>query len=131
MSRYRVVGSAAECEPGSNDLVLSNRLGIKDPAVMEGVERDLLLDLYQTIIGNGAPTNRLRISDLIGWHRQWLGSVYSWAGKVRTFNLSKQGFAFASAHLLPDLLKSFESEYLVSADSVQPRLDGCTDQGTC
>lgn len=112
MSRYKVVGSVAESEPGSNGLVLSNRLGITDPAVMEVVERDLLLDLYQTIIGNGAPTNRLSVSDLIDWHRQWLGSVYSWAGKVRTFNLSKQGFPFASAHLFPDLLKSFESEYL-------------------
>ncbi|MEA5475980.1 Fic family protein [Synechococcus sp. CCY9201] len=112
MSRHKVVGSVAESEPGSNGLVLSNRLGITDPAVMEVVERDLLLDLYQTIIGNGAPTNRLSVSDLIDWHRQWLGSVYSWAGKVRTFNLSKQGFPFASAHLFPDLLKSFESEYL-------------------
>jgi len=53
MSRYKVVGSAAESEPGSNGLVLSNRLGITDPAVMEVVERDLLLDLYQTTIGNG------------------------------------------------------------------------------
>jgi len=53
MSRYSVVGSAAECEPGSNGLVLRNRLGIKDPAVMEVLERDLLLDLYQAIIGNG------------------------------------------------------------------------------
>lgn len=120
MSRYSVVGSAAECEPGSNGLVLRNRLGIKDPAVMEVVERDLLLDLYQTIIGNGTPTNRLRIKDLIGWHRQWLGSVYAWAGKVRTFNLSKQGFAFASAHLLPDLLKAFESEQLARLTPFNP-----------
>jgi hypothetical protein len=43
MSRYSVVGSAAECEPGSNGLVLRNRLGIKDPAVMEVLERDLRL----------------------------------------------------------------------------------------
>jgi len=83
MSRYSVVGSAAECEPGSNGLVLRNRLGIKDPAVMEVLERDLLLDLYQAIIGNGIPANRLRMADLIGWHRQWLSSVYAWSGKVR------------------------------------------------
>ena len=77
MSRYSVVGSAAECEPGSNGLVLRNRLGIKDLAVMEVLERDLLLDLYQAIIGNGIPANRLRMADLIGWHRQWLSSVYA------------------------------------------------------
>jgi len=77
---------AAECEPGSDGLVLRNLLGIKDPAVMEAVERDLLLDLYQAIMGNGTPIPRLRMKDLIGWHRQWLGSVYAWAGKVRPFN---------------------------------------------
>ncbi len=120
MSRYSVVGSAAECEPGLNGLVLRNRLGIKDPAVMEALERDLLLDLYQTTIGNGAPANRLRMSDVIQWHRQWLGSVYEWAGKVRTFNLSKQGFAFARSHLLPDLLEAFESEQLVRLTPFNP-----------
>ena len=31
MSRYRVVGAEAECEPGSNGLVLRNLLGITDP----------------------------------------------------------------------------------------------------
>jgi len=120
MSRYSVVGSAAECEPGSNGLVLRNRLGIKDPAVMEVLERDLLFDLYQAIIGNGIPANRLRMADLIGWHRQWLSSVYAWSGKVRSFNLSKQGFAFASAHLLTDLLAAFESEQLARLTPFNP-----------
>jgi cell filamentation protein len=96
---------------------------------MEAVERDLLLDLYQTIIGNGAPTNRLRISDVIRWHRQWLQPVYAWAGKVRTFNLSKQGFAFASAHLLPDLLKAFESEYLGRLTPFNPDSMGALIRG--
>lgn len=120
MNRYKVVGSAAECEPGSNELVLCNRLGIKDPAVMEALERDLLLDLYQSILGKGAPGTSVKISDLITWHQQWLGSVYAWAGKVRTFNLSKQGFAFASSHLLPDLLTSFESTHLARLTPFHP-----------
>jgi cell filamentation protein len=51
---------------------------------------------------------------------EWLGSVYAWAGKVRTFNLSKQGFAFASAHLLPDLLDDFESDQLVRLTPFNP-----------
>ena len=120
MNRYKVVGTAAECEPGSNGLVLRNKMGIRDPAVMEALERDLLLDLYQSILGNGAPPTPLRISDLIEWHQRWLGTVYAWAGKVRTFNLSKQGFAFASCHLLPALLASFESEQLAKRTPFQP-----------
>lgn len=120
MNHYKVVGTAAECEPGSNGLVLRNKMGIRDPAVMEALERDLLLDLYQSILGNGAPPTRLRISDLIEWHQRWLASIYAWAGKVRTFNLSKQGFAFASCHLLPELLASFESEQLAKRTPFQP-----------
>lgn len=120
MSRYSVVGSAAECEPGSEGLVLRNLLGIKDPAVMEALERDRLLDLYQAVIGSGVPGRSLKISDLIAWHRQWLGGVYDWAGKVRTFNLSKQGFAFASAHLLPQLLSAFQTEHLARLTPFQP-----------
>jgi cell filamentation protein len=50
--------------------------------------------------------------EVIEWHRLWLESVYPWAGQVRRFNLSKGNFAFASAHLLPDLLKAFQREQL-------------------
>lgn len=53
MSRYKVVGSAAECEPGSNGLVLRNHLGITDPAVME-------------VVGTG-PASRSLSND----HREW------------------------------------------------------------
>lgn len=96
LSRYNVLGSAAECEPGSNGLVLRNRLGISDPVVMDELERNQLLDLYQATIGQAISTKPLRASDLLGWHREWLCTIYDWAGKVRRFNLSKQGFAFAS-----------------------------------
>ena len=43
-----------------------------------------------------------------------------WSGKVRSFNLSKQGFAFASAHLLTDLLAAFESEQLARLTPFNP-----------
>ena len=120
LSRHKVLGSAAECEPGSNGLVLRNRLGISDPVVMEELERNQLLNLYQATIGERISTKPLRISDLLGWHRDWLKNIYDWSGKVRTFNLSKQGFAFASAHLLPELLAAFESEHLTMLTPFHP-----------
>ena len=42
MSRYRVVGAEAECEPDSDGLVLRNLLGITDPGEMANVEQVLL-----------------------------------------------------------------------------------------
>ena len=47
MSRYRVVGDQAECEPGSDGLVLCNLLGITDPEEMAHVEQVLLRQLYE------------------------------------------------------------------------------------
>lgn len=76
MSRYNVLGSAAECEPGSNGLVLRNRPGISDPVVMDERERNQLLDLYQAIIGKEIATKLLRSSDLLGWHSDWLSKIY-------------------------------------------------------
>jgi cell filamentation protein len=87
---------------------------------MDELERNQLLDLYQATIGQEISTKPLRASDLLGWHREWLSTIYDWAGKVRTFNLSKQGFAFASAHLLPELLAAFESEHLTRLTPFQP-----------
>ena len=40
--------------------------------------------------------------------------------KVRSFNLSKQGFLFASAHVLTDLLATFESEQLARLTPFNP-----------
>jgi cell filamentation protein len=95
MNRYTVVGSAAECEPGSNGLVLRNRLGITDPGVMGSLEQDLLLQLYEGMFINGAEPHRVTVLEVIDWHRLWLESVYPWAGQVRRFNLSKGNFAFS------------------------------------
>jgi len=87
---------------------------------MEELERNQLLDLYQATIGKEISTKPLKVSGLLDWHSDWLSKIYDWAGKVRTFNLSKQGFAFASAHLLPDLLAAFESEHLTRLTPFQP-----------
>lgn len=90
MSRYRIVGSAAECQPGSNGRVLSNLLSVTDPASQ----------------------GRLATKMLSAWHARWLGNVYAWAGAERTVNVSKDGFAFATAAFIPDLLSEFQQQQL-------------------
>lgn len=101
MSRYRVVGAEAECEKGSNGLVLRNRLGITDPDEMARVEQRLLRQLYQVVLSDPACLQRLTIEMLTSWHGRWLGNIYSWAGAQRTVNISKDGFAFANAAFIP------------------------------
>ena len=65
MSRYPVLGSAADCEPGSNGLVLKNKCGIVDPQEMADLEQELLFDLYEQIIEDPLiKARRLRIADI-------------------------------------------------------------------
>ncbi len=59
MSRYRVVAAEAECEPGSNGLVLRNLLGVTDPEEMANVEQGLLRQLYQAVLSDPACQDRL------------------------------------------------------------------------
>ncbi|MBW4057155.1 MAG: Fic family protein [Proteobacteria bacterium] len=50
--------------------------------------------------------------DICNTHEKWLSSIYSWAGKPRTANISKNGFNFAQSRFVPTLLVEFEREHL-------------------
>ena len=50
MNRYRIAGSEAECEPGSNGVGLRNLLSITDPEEMANVEQGLLRQLYEAVL---------------------------------------------------------------------------------
>lgn len=45
-------------------------------------------------------------------HRLWLGTIYPWAGRARQVNVSKDGFPFAMAHRIPELMAEFERKQL-------------------
>lgn len=121
MSRYPVVGAEAECEPGSDGLVLRNLLGITDPGEMANVEQVLLRELYNEVLSDSTCQGRLTTAMLVSWHRRWLGNVYSWAGANRAVNVSKDGFAFASAAFITDLPKDFQSQQLDVMTPCRPR----------
>lgn len=99
-------------QPGSENRVLENRLGITDPAEMDDVELELLDRLTGAVIGEVAVDQRLTVVDLREWHRRWLGNVYGWAGKERSVNIGKEGFQFAAAGQIPKLMDRFDKETL-------------------
>ena len=110
--RYQVSGAEGEFEPGSNGQVLRNLVGIRLGADMEELELRLLAELYEEVLVRDLPERALTVDDLKRWHRLWLGNVYPWAGQERSVNLGKGGFQFATAGLLPGLLRSFERQCL-------------------
>jgi len=110
--RYEASGSQAEFQPGSDDRVLRNVLGITSPEEMDEIELVLLEQLYREVLGPDFPVGKLSVADLKDWHYRWLGNVYHWAGEERSVNLAKGDFHFAAAAQIPRLLEEFERNCL-------------------
>jgi len=112
--RYDTSGNPeAQFQPGSNDSVLHNKLGITDLAEMNQLELELLAELTEVLFTELEESQVLFVADLCEWHRRWLGNVYSWAGQYRSVNMGKGDFQFATASLIPQLMDTFEKKFLV------------------
>ncbi|HCE39328.1 MAG: cell filamentation protein Fic [Alcanivorax sp.] len=107
--RYDTAGSPeGEWEPGSEEQVLANQLGVTNPCLMDQIELDGLNYLYQSVYESVTEDETLGMEDIIAWHREWLGGIYAWAGQYRTVNMSKNGFPFAAAAQLPRLAEELD-----------------------
>ena len=111
-------------QPGSNDKVLLNKLGITDSVDMDEVELGLLDQLAVALLDEIEVDQHIYAKDLCEWHRRWLGNVFTWAGQYRSVNVAKEGFQFAAAHLIPQLMQKFETDFL---DRYTP-CEGMSDQ---
>ena len=99
-------------QPGSDNQVLVNKLGITDPREMDDVELALLEQLTFAIIDEVTEAQQLTAVELCEWHRRWLGNVYPWAGRLRSVNMSKAEFHFAMAGQVPRLMDELNRKYL-------------------
>lgn len=111
--KYDTKGNVeAQFEPGSDELVLVNRLGVSNAEEMDDFELDLLKRLYDVVLGSVEADQRLSVADIREWHRRWLGNVYVWAGQYRTLNMSKGDFVFAASGQVPKLMDILDKEIL-------------------
>lgn len=99
-------------QPGSNNLVLLNKLGVTDASEMDDIELDLLNQLTNALFDEIKEDQPICKDDLGRWHQRWLGNVYEWAGQYRSVNMGKDNFQFAAAHLIPKLMQQFNDQYL-------------------
>lgn len=111
--RYDVSGSVeAQFEPGSNDTVLKNKLGIVDPKEMDRVEAEGLIEATDAFFHEYEVDHKFTADDICHMHKEWLGDIYDWAGNYRTVNISKDDFSFAMAAQIPKLMELFTKEQL-------------------
>lgn len=104
--------SENQYEPGSNGLVLRNKLGIIDPEEMGIAETSALWRVQEKLIGEIAADQMFTAHDICEMHRQWLEGMYPWAGIYRQVNIGKGGFQFAMAQTIPTLMAEFARKQL-------------------
>ena len=112
--RYSTAGSSeGEYQPGSDNKVLKNLLGIIQLSDLEILESNKLTELTKQLIFSLKKGHRFIEKDIQKIHRQWLQDIYAWAGNYRQVNMSKGGFSFTAAHVIPKLMQEFEKNILV------------------
>ena len=108
-SRYNTSNMIdAQIEPGSGGRVLKNLLGIKRKREMDQVEGREQRRALDELIRIYDRDHRFTAADIRQIHQLWLGNVYEWAGEYRQVNVSKNGFMFAAAEHIPQLMIEFE-----------------------
>ncbi len=98
----------ARIEPGSGGRVLKNLLGIKRKREMDQVEGQEQRRALDELIRIYDKVHRFTSADVRKIHQRWFGNVYEWAGLYRQVNVSKDGFMFAAAEHIPNLMVEFE-----------------------
>lgn len=96
LSRYNVSGEK---------VVLKNKLGITDQKALEDTETLLLKDAYVHFFSLLQKEKlRFNVKLVFEIHKYFLGTLYTWAGKTRSVEISKDGILFcASLHIKKEL----------------------------
>lgn len=94
-------------QPGSEQKVLFNKLGITDEREMELVETQAYFQMVSRSLETVTVDQAITVEMLLDLHRQWFGDIYPFAGKYRTENISKDGFMFCAAQYIPQEMNRY------------------------
>jgi cell filamentation protein len=110
-NRY-AVPEDEDIEPGADDGVLKNFLGITSKEKIEKIEEQELQRTELELVEIFDENHRFNAEDLCNIHELWLGDIYPFAGKYRNVNMSKADFSFATAGRIAPLMCKFEEKFL-------------------
>ncbi|MEE1159929.1 MAG: cell filamentation protein Fic, partial [Atopobiaceae bacterium] len=92
-------------------MALQNKLGIADPVTLaheeERVSKAAVLGMYRD--GTLDTLRPGSLSALVAIHERLFAEIYDFAGRIRTANLAKGGFRFASALYLGPAPRAVEA----------------------
>ena len=102
----------SQFELGSRGRVLMNLLHITRKREIDIVEAEKYALAIPALAGRFDRRHQFTAADICEIHRVWLGDVYQWAGEHRQVNVSKDGFSFAMARHVPNLMQGLEHSLL-------------------
>lgn len=97
MSKYQFQESDIYL-PGTD--IPRNRLGITEADLLHEIEATLLQQAYQIFIAELQPATRFDEAYFKSLHQRTWASLYDWAGKYRSVDMSKGGTLFCRAEFL-------------------------------
>ena len=103
-NKYRVLSEEGE--------VLPNLLGLTSLEEIEFAETEELLFAEISIIENLSNETVFDLDYIYKIHKLGFERLYSFAGKLRTVNISKNGFLFPSAEFLSLAMDNFQNQIL-------------------
>jgi cell filamentation protein len=104
-TRYDV----SDAESGLTEGVLKNKLNLKSQSDLNEAETVLLKDSYEyylSVLEEEDLTFDIQL--LFSIHKHFLYTLYTWAGKLRTVNISKEDALFVPAAFLTNAITEFE-----------------------
>lgn len=93
--------------------IIPNKMNIADLDRLEIAEAEGFVTAQIDLRSALNPGTRFDLNYVMRIHKLALGHLYEFAGKPRTVDMSKGGFAFPSALHLPATLQSFERNMLL------------------
>ncbi|MEY9846098.1 cell filamentation protein [Streptacidiphilus sp. BW17] len=81
--------------------VLRNKLGITDPQALAAAEADITAARLTRLAENPIP-GAYDLAHLQAFHREVFGSIYPWAGQIRSIEIAKGNTQFCLVRMIPD-----------------------------
>ena len=112
INKYTISSNEEEGE------VLPNLLGLITAEEIAEAEFLGFVEAHNTAVDELTDDTQFNLSYLYTLHKNAFGSLYSFAGKLRTVNMSKENFSFPSAGFLAQSMRDFEIEFLAQIKDV-------------
>jgi cell filamentation protein len=111
--RYKASGAEARFQPGSDDEVLENLLGITSKVELDQAEYEALIQVQERYASELLTSETRLTAELIRqMHGDWLGHIYAWAGSYRRVNVAKGGFKWPPYGFVEGAMINLESNLL-------------------